>query len=220
MSSSVHQRSVESPEGDTANAKVRMSNLLVDNLVVLLRWAHCRGVHWLIEQPATSRMWSFPPMAALLRDTGARRVHTYMGCFGHRQPKPTVLWGTLPALDLLARSRSAVPEELRGQEDPRVVGYKKDSSGRVSGNKFLHESAAYTEGFGRAILNTWARASGSAGAAASSAAVAAAVGSGPVSAPHHVVEEPPQQPQPPRRQCRRRREQSAAARAGSGMCPE
>ncbi len=157
MSSSVHKRSDVRPEGDTTNRKVRMSNRLVSNTVVLLQWAHSRGVYWVVEQPATSRMWKWGPMEALLAECFAVRVHTYMGCFGHRQQKPTVLWGTLPTLAELGRARRDVPESARGTDDPAVVGYKRDASGRVCGNRFLHESATYTAGFGAALFGAWAR---------------------------------------------------------------
>lgn len=155
LSSSVHRRSDQCPQGDTTNRKVRMSNALVSNLCVLLQWAHSRGVYWVLEQPATSRMWEFAPVEALLQDCGAVRVFTHMGSFGHRQPKPTVLWGTLPSLPALARARSDVPWAVRGQTDPEVVGYKRDCRGRVAGNQFLHASATYTADFGRALLEVW-----------------------------------------------------------------
>ena len=48
-----------------------------------------------------------------------------------------------------------MPVHIRNQSDPNVVGYKRDASGRVTGNRFLHGSATYTEGFGRALLQAW-----------------------------------------------------------------
>ena len=43
MSSSVHRRSKHAPEGDVANAKVRLANLVVRNVTVLLRLCTQRG---------------------------------------------------------------------------------------------------------------------------------------------------------------------------------
>lgn len=160
MSSSVHKRNDACPEGDTGNRKVRMSNLLVSNLVTVLQHATARGVYWIVEQPMTSRMWSWPPMAALLSACNAVRARTHMGAFGHRQAKPTVLMGTLPTLGLLEKPLGAVPLEVRRRAgEPSVVGYKRAADGRVSGNRFLHQSAAYTEQFGDAVLQAWVAAS-------------------------------------------------------------
>ncbi len=141
MSSSVHRRTSDCPGGDTTNWKVRMSNAVVDNLVALLCVACDRGVYWVVEQPATSRMWDWPPMAELLANSEALRVHTVMGAYGHRQTKPTVLRGTLPTLRALARTRAQVPVSVQRESDPTLVGYKRDSNGRVTGNKHLHQSA-------------------------------------------------------------------------------
>ncbi len=179
LSSSVHQRSRADPGGNTANQKVRMSNLLVSNLAVVLQWAHDRGAHWVVEQPATSLMWSYPPMAALLTACRAVRVHTYMGAFQHRQCKPTVLVGTLPTLAMLGRKLHQVPALVRAaSSQPKQAGYKRDHSGRVSGNKFLHQSAAYTEAFAVALLEAWREAPGAAGASGSGSASGRGLGGG------------------------------------------
>ncbi len=166
MSSSVHKRTAENPGGDSTHRGVRMSNLLVSNLVVLLRHAHARGVHWVVEQPMTSRMWSFSPMATLISTCRAARVSTYMGAFNHRQCKPSVLMGTLPTLESLGRTLSDVPAAVRrASGQPAVLGYKRDAKGRVTGNKYLHQSAAYTVEFGQAILCAWKVADTGSGAA-------------------------------------------------------
>ncbi len=83
------------------------------------------------------------------------RVHTYMGAYGHVQSKPTVLWGTLASLHLLHRRQSDVPARVRRETDSRAVGYKRDARGKVCGHRHLHESVAYTEGFGVALLDAW-----------------------------------------------------------------
>lgn len=83
-----------------------------------------------------------------------------MGAFGHCQAKPTVLMGTLPTLGLLEKPLGAVPLEVRRRAgEPSVVGYTRAADGRVSGNRFLHQSAAYTEQFGDAVLQAWVAAS-------------------------------------------------------------
>ena len=157
MASSVHSRSAVMPEGNLSNAKVRMSNLIVRNLAVVLSMAHDRGVHWIIEQPQSSRMWDYPPLAGCLFQCKARRRLTYMGCFGHDMEKATVLWGTLPTLKRLARSLSQCRETFTGRPDTGSRYYVRDASG-VRGRPCLHNSAAYPAGFGDAVLDAWMQA--------------------------------------------------------------
>ena len=44
-----------------------------------------------LEQPATSSLWYFPEMARFLESVDGVRLHTWMKCFGHDLPKPSVL---------------------------------------------------------------------------------------------------------------------------------
>ena len=47
LSSSYHRRNMCYPYGDQFRGKVRASNQLVVNFLVLLAVAHARGLHWL-----------------------------------------------------------------------------------------------------------------------------------------------------------------------------
>ena len=91
LSSSYHKRTLERPQGDESNMKVQISNLIVRNLVALLQLATRLNVYWIIEQPSSSETWIYPPMADLLQQCGARRVHTALRAFGHCIMQPTIL---------------------------------------------------------------------------------------------------------------------------------
>ena len=162
LSSSVHRRSDDCPEGDTSNRKVRMSNLIVRNLAVLLAIADSRGVFWIIEQPHSSSMWKYPPLKQYLDKCNAQRCFTCMGCFGHDLLKPTVLWGTLPSLEKLSRKKrqclSSSSSEVVRSRASRY--YHRSDSGGVRGNPALHDSASYSAAFGQAVLFAWGLAVG------------------------------------------------------------
>lgn len=56
----------------------------------LCEYAHKRGVHWVIEQPKSSLMFNFSPVAKLIKKHNATFVYTEMGCFGAKSVKPTL----------------------------------------------------------------------------------------------------------------------------------
>ena len=154
LSSSVHKRKQNRPEGDETRLCVRMANLIVRNLAVLLKLATDRGVFWVIEQPSTSQMWFYQPLQQCLVACKAFRVYTWMGCFGHDLMKASVLWGTLPTLSLLGRTRSQCPL-LQAGSNGGAVYYIRDQDGSVRGGPDLFKSVAYTTGFCTALLDAW-----------------------------------------------------------------
>ena len=137
ISSSFHQRSWMFPCGDQAKWKVRASNQLTLNLLVLLCIAHFREVFFLplawngkqifgnsflvpqfqimselssksaflstdshlfhprLEQPASSLLWLFPELEALWKVISLQKVHSWMRCFGHALPKPSIFVGNI-----------------------------------------------------------------------------------------------------------------------------
>ena len=103
MSSGFHRRTKDCPQGNTQEPRIVLSNLLVVNVTVLLIVAAMRYCFWLVEQPASSQMWRVWCLADLLEKSGARRIHTWMRCFGHPMAKPTVLWTNMPTAVRLKR---------------------------------------------------------------------------------------------------------------------
>ena len=63
--------------------------------------SRCR-VYWTIENPANSRLWNFPPIAALQALPAARRIVFDMCMYDQPYKKPTAVLGNLPHLDRLS----------------------------------------------------------------------------------------------------------------------
>lgn len=169
MSSSVHCRTSRCLLGDTRNFRVRLSNLLVENLAVLLDIASSRSAWWVLEQPSSSWLLKQAAMVAVRRKHGASCVTTWMGAFDHPMLKCTHLCGTLPKLGLLARTRpegrssgsAAAARETShggaasvGQGYGRHAFYTKSGSS-VTGGPDLHRSAVYTRAFAVAVVSAW-----------------------------------------------------------------
>ncbi|CAE7430353.1 unnamed protein product [Symbiodinium sp. CCMP2592] len=77
-----------------------------------------RSVHWMIEQPWSSVFLKFPYLRFLEECYGAAipmmTVRFWMGTYGHRAPKLTVLVGTPPWLpSMKQRLTKAKRRELR-----------------------------------------------------------------------------------------------------------
>ena len=78
----------------------------------LIECAHRHGVHYIIENPQSSGLWSWPPMQRRLRRTGAVRVSRPFCFDGTPYQKYTSLCGTVPNLCTLeAKCRCSLPHE-------------------------------------------------------------------------------------------------------------
>ena len=149
LSSSYHRWTKESPLGDVSKPSVRLANLIASNLAVLLTAANARNVYWVIEQPISSKLWIFPPIAQCLSST--LRATTYMGSFGHDMVKPTILAGTLSTLAKLKRRK---PQWFAPLQWGDREYYIRNANG-VRGGRHLHCSAEYPEAFCSALLQAW-----------------------------------------------------------------
>ena len=52
-------------------------------------------IHPRLEQPASSLLWLFPELGALWKLISLQKVHSWMRCFGHALPKPSVFVGNI-----------------------------------------------------------------------------------------------------------------------------
>ena len=52
-------------------------------------------IHPRLEQPASSLLWLFPELTALWKLISLQKVHSWMRCFGHALPKPSVFVGNI-----------------------------------------------------------------------------------------------------------------------------
>ena len=71
-------------------------------------------LHLRLEQPGSSMLWLLPEMAKFLEVTAAVRVHSWMRCFGHPMPKPSVFMSNMASdfVNDLHRSWSKKMEKL------------------------------------------------------------------------------------------------------------
>ena len=155
MSRRTSKRSSQDIEGDTTNESVAQANSIARLLAEVCQTCYALGVPYIIEQPRTSLLFTYPPMEAMLRSTRARRVAVDLGKAGATSQKPLALWGTAPWLERLAgivRRRPALSQPRRLTEKKgRFVNGKKIALGR---------SAAYPRVFGTIVARLHAESIG------------------------------------------------------------
>lgn len=74
-----------------ARHKLLMGNQFLEITVQLARQCHDQGIPWSIENPASSLLWSMPPMEVLAGLPGVQRFVLDMCRFGAPHKKPTAL---------------------------------------------------------------------------------------------------------------------------------
>lgn len=171
LSSSVHKRHQLGPRGDESNLKVKLSNLLTENLAVCIRAVSLiKRVQVLLEQPLSSTMFALPIWQQLATDLEFESIETHMGFFGHFMSKPTTLFGNLEYITWLQRKvkgnklRAALADKVkknRTKFEKKLCTplrlYVKSKGGSVSGGPDLALSAAYTTAFTNAVFRAWFR---------------------------------------------------------------
>lgn len=119
---------------------VREGNIAAENIAKLIEVAASRGIYWLIEQPSSSAFWEHPSMKHVLELFEHARVWTYIGHWGLKMKKPTILMMNMPEVF----EHGLKKDMPNGQNIVKDWGAKK--SGRwVAGTKNLADSAAYPE---------------------------------------------------------------------------
>ncbi|CAE7022422.1 unnamed protein product [Symbiodinium natans] len=162
ISKSVHKRSEDNAfVGDTGLYKVRMSNRIVANMCVFLQeLSECKDFYTVIEQPSSSAMFKMKVTSSLAKQLEMERVWTWMGLFGHELPKATILTGNLPSLPTLRRVLTNASRKQIKNRQKKTGGakfYTRDADGKVTGNKSLQNTAAYTAEFCTAVYKAWAK---------------------------------------------------------------
>ena len=140
-------------EGDLTQASIVAQNALVERVVLVLEVLHARGVHWIVEQPASSVLWDYPAMQRCIRRHAAAAVTLDMGAFkGGTSVKPTVLYGTAPYLQKLERRCSSEMRLKLRMEGVQTTKRSVDSNGvrRCQGTADLKGTQAYPWGWGAA----------------------------------------------------------------------
>ena len=140
-------------QGDVTLANTVVQNAMAERVSFLLYVLHLRGVHWIVEQPASSILWDYPAMRQVLRMCGLTHPAVLdMGAFGGSSVKPTHLYGTAPYLPGLARTCDA-PQRLRLRLTGVQTTHKStDAEGRrrCQGTADLKGTQAYPWCFGAA----------------------------------------------------------------------
>ena len=89
-------------EGDTSVASVLEANKIAHIVADVIRTCHALGVHFVIEQPSTTLLFEYEPIALALSEVRARSVFVELGRAGSMTVKPSRLMGTAPFLPRLA----------------------------------------------------------------------------------------------------------------------
>jgi hypothetical protein len=120
-------------------------NALVCRLLLVCRLCIARGVFFIIEQPESTCMWEFPPFARFLKKhPEVKSIRLQMGAYGLLATKGTILMGTAPYLDALARKMTqSEVNHVQACSMQTTVTYV-DASGkkRCHGGKDLTKNAS------------------------------------------------------------------------------
>ncbi len=141
------------PAGNSSSGYVVAQNALVCRLLLVLRVCMQRGVHFVVEQPASSCMFQYGPFARFLAQRPAVcQVTTYMGAFGMQAPKCTLLLGDAPHLEQLRVAMDSEDRRVLAATAVRTARRYLDSSGRLrsQGTSALKATQSYPLGFGAA----------------------------------------------------------------------
>ena len=105
-------RSASQPWGDRGREDVVNGNIMAKYVGVLIELCSLRNVFWLIEQPSSSLILFYKPIRRRVRSVksrvlgaGVERKFVWLGYFGHRMFKPTVLVGIAPWLRFLVSKK-------------------------------------------------------------------------------------------------------------------
>ena len=137
-------------EGAVTSARIVGQNALAERLALLIQLLTQRGVHWIVEQPASTALFDYPAVRDRLQ--GAQVCRLDMGAFGADSVKATLLVGTAPHLQQLPRTCSAHERLHLRMEGVQTTVRSTDASGRkrCSGTAALKGTQAYPWGFATA----------------------------------------------------------------------
>ena len=183
MSASQHQRAKVGPLGAWQQDKETfLANVIHENTCVLMAIAVYRQLNQVLEQPGGSHWIQYPSYDYLGGIMGFLKSFTWMRGFDwFRNPKPTMLEGTMPGMSLLKRVYSKKREDQRSRTIKsqlmqkfgsvkmafKIVTAKRFYFARkpkpvvkkigrwITGTDEMKKSGAYSVRFVNAILDTW-----------------------------------------------------------------
>lgn len=134
-------RSAESAEGFLQVPRIKSANRMACHVTMLLLLGWRRGLTLFVEQPVSSVLGTFTPIAEMFAFAMPFTVTTSLAAFKATTPKVIKLWSSVP-VDALYR-----PRILTGQ----TLAYR-SANGSATGKKsILKGSQAYPRLFGRAV---------------------------------------------------------------------
>jgi hypothetical protein len=139
--------------GDPDNLNVQRQNILVARMCYLLALCWARGVHFIIEQPASSVMMKHPRLVKFFKRLGDAIEHIYLelGSFCLDMKKGTTLSGWAPHLSNMAGTMTPLERFwLRdgGHQVETHTRVVKEGKAKVYGGKDLKATQAYPMPFG------------------------------------------------------------------------
>ena len=136
--------------GDPNSPYAQKHNELARISIDLARLAFFLGLYVVIEQPMTSTLFGFQPMAAAVFEMGLSRVGVWLDGFGAASQKPLQLFGNAPWLPNL-HSLSARLHKTAALPQQKLATTTVKENGKISvtGNRLaMEESSAYPKRFG------------------------------------------------------------------------
>ncbi len=100
-----HSRDLRGVWGDETVKYVAEGNNYAIQVAFMCSLGWVNDINYIIEQPLSSVLGSFPCMEALFDRTAATRTTTYLGCFGAPSMKAVKMWHTAAWVGSLRMSK-------------------------------------------------------------------------------------------------------------------
>jgi len=124
---------------------VRLGNLLNKHVSLLCTICSICGVHWGVEQPASTLFYDTLEMKRAIEFSQATRVWIPLGEFGHKMQKPTVLYATFlaPKPGYQQFKKNIISNRTQKKPAAYTVSTRADGTKAVMGGAALMESQIY-----------------------------------------------------------------------------
>ena len=147
----VMMRTSDNPEGNCLRKDVRDANFMAWYCAKLMVLSAMRNVYYIIEQPASSKLWELNPMVWAKAITNSDNVHGDLGAWGHQMAKPSSFEGTAPYLHHLNRTLKKAQKALKDSTDSYSVRISSTGKKQVNGKPALKASEHYPKSFCKMI---------------------------------------------------------------------
>lgn len=142
-------RTFTRPRGSKRYRNVRRANRLIRRMIYLCEYCHKKGLHYCIENPMSSLLWTYRPMEAMLKRHGCRAISVPLGAYGALSEKRVTLYTTAPYLLGLGKPIDPCQRErlarLKSTLNLKLVRHYRDKRGqkKIKGGPHLTQSGMY-----------------------------------------------------------------------------